>query len=569
VSYLRTTTGAAALLAAGLLAGGAGAQYGVIKALGENLADSGDLTGYSVCILDDLDGDGIDDWIVGAPHDEDGGTDSGTAYVVTGGYYSNIIWEIHGTSGDNLGTVVASAGDVNKDGKGDFIVSAPGDDNIIPLQFDVGRVRVYSGATGTVLFTFSGPKAGARLGDAAAGGRDVNADGYPDILCGAGSWDIDPATSNTTNEGYAALYSGKTGALLKSFTGTGGGDTLGYAVSLVGDLDGIKGSEYAIGSPGDDYILGGPFPFLILQGGRVDVYAGSTNTLLFSKLGGTGDELGKGLGAGGDTDGDGVNEMLAGAPGDASDLGAAHLYEGATGTILHTFTGLGYGMPEYFGTSVGLVGDVNKDGHDDVAIGAPMTDNSVYGGYTNLYSGATYDLLVPTLNGSYPGECAGLALSPTTGDLNGDGWVDLLTSWPYNDSEGTSSGIAIGYHFLTFQPNLGFEGPGISYFEMYGTELFSGGQADMRLTYAAGNSQAWLMVSIFQAFSAFKGGILVPNAGNSLLIPFVTDPTGKVVIPGIPGGGGYVIVYSQFLIKNAAYPQGWGLSNALAVELLP
>ena len=569
MSHHRTTTGAAALLAAGLLAGDAGAQYGVIKALGENIADAGDLTGYSVCILDDLDGDGIDDWIVGAPNDEDGGTDSGTAYVVTGGYYSNIIWEIHGSTGDNLGTVVASAGDVDKDGKGDFIVSAPGDDNILPLQFDVGRVRVYSGATGTVLFSFSGPKAGARLGDAAAGGKDVNGDGFPDILVGAPSWDVDLSVSSTSNEGYAAVYNGKSGALLKSFTGTGAGDTLGYAVSLVGDLNGDNRCDYAIGSPGDDFILGGPFPLIVINGGRAEVYSGSNHALLFSKSGGMGDQLGSAIGAAGDTDGDGIAEMLVGEPHDAADLGAAHLYEGAAGTFLHTFVGLGYGMPEYFGTSVAPVGDINKDGHDDIAIGAPMTDSSVYGGYTNVYSGATYDLLVPTLNGSYPGECAGLALSPTTGDLNGDGWVDLLTSWPYNDGEGSASGIAIGYHFLTFQPNLGFEGPGISYFEMYGTELFSGGQGDMRLTYAAGNSQAWLMVSIFQAFSAFKGGILVPNAANSLLIPFVTDPIGKVVIPGIPGGGGYLIVYSQFLIKNAAYPQGWGLSNALAVELLP
>ena len=84
-----------ALLAAGLLAAGASAQYQTIKAFGENIASAGDHTGMSVAILGDCDGDGIDDWIVGAPNDGDGGVDSGTAYVLTGGYYSNVLFEIH------------------------------------------------------------------------------------------------------------------------------------------------------------------------------------------------------------------------------------------------------------------------------------------------------------------------------------------------------------------------------------------------------------------------------------------------------------------------------------------
>jgi len=559
----------AALLAAGALASPAGAQN-VIKAFGEQWADGGDVTGYSVSILDDVDGDGIDDWIVGAPHDEDNGVDSGTAYVLTGGYYTNVLFEIHGGAGDNLGTRVASAGDVNKDGKDDFIVTAPGTDNLFPFfQQDVGRVRVYSGATGTVLWTFAGPKTGCRLGESVAGGDDINGDGYPDILAGAPSWDEDVSVSQTTNEGYAALYSGKTGALVTSYTGTGAGDTLGAAVAMVGEINNAHGGEYAIGTPGDDYISGGPFPLLITNGGRVDVYAGITLSLLYTKQGGMGDLLGSAISSAGDTDDDFFDEVLIGSPGDNNGQGSVKLWKGTTGQLVHTFTGLQFTTDEGFGSALAPLGDVNKDGHDDFAIGAPMSTVSLYGGYTLVFSGADFSQYLNTLNASYGGDLAGFALSPRAGDLNGDGWKDLLTAWPYNDSEGADSGLAVGYSFLHFQPDLGFQGPGTATLQMYGTKLFSGGQADIRLTAAAPNSPCWLLASIFQLFSGFKGGILVPATSPAVLVPLTTDATGSFTLPGVPGGNGFLIIYAQVLVKNAGYPQGWGLSNALAIELMP
>lgn len=557
-----------ALLAAGLLAAGASAQYQTIKAFGEQIATAGDHTGMSVAILGDCDGDGIDDWIVGAPNDGDGGVDSGTAYVLTGGYYTNVLYEINGGAGDNLGTRVCSAGDWDKDGRADFAVSAPGYDTLIPIfSLNRGIVRVYSGKTGLVLANYLGPKAGCRFGDALDAGGDVNADGFADIIIGAPSWDVDTSVSQTTNEGYVAIYNGKSNALIKSWTGEAS-SLLGAAVCFVDELDVDHAWEYAIGSPSYSYISGGPFPLLQIDAGRVQVYSGATHTLLYTKLGGMNDALGTALANVEDTDGDFQRELLAGAPGDGGD-GSAYLYEGSAGTLLHKYTAAGYGSPEGFGTAVGPLGDVNKDGYDDVAIGAPMTSASVYGGYVECFSGKDHSLIVPLLNGPYPGVLAGAALSPTPGDLNGDNWSDLLMSWPYSDYEGTDSGLAVGLGFLSYQPDLGFEGPGISQLSCYGTELFTGGQADMKLAYAAPNSQAWLLASLNQVFAAFKGGILVPDAGTGLLFNFATNAQGSLVLPGIPGGGGYAIVYCQFLIKNASYPQGWGLSNALAVELLP
>jgi len=559
---------ATSLGAALCLAAVARSQMQTIKAFGENIATSGDHTGMAVAILGDCDGDGIDDWIVGAPNDGDGGVDSGTAYVLTGGYYSNVLYEIHGGAGDNLGTAVASAGDWDKDGRGDFIVSAPGYDTLVPFSQDRGVVRVYSGKTGAILFSVTGPKTGARLGEAIAGGGDVQGDTWMDLMVGAPSWDVDITVSQTTNEGYAAIYSGKTSALVVSYTGTTQDQQLGGALSFVDELNVGHDWDYAIGSPGYSYLGPPPFFFKILDAGKVDVYDGLTHALMYTKLGTFDDRLGASLANVEDTDLDSQRELLVGAPGANGD-GEAYLYEGTAGTLIHTYTAAGYGSPESFGFAVGPLGDVNKDGYDDVAIGAPMTSASVYGGYVEVFSGKDGSLIVPLLNGPYPGVLAGAALSPSVGDLNGDGWTDLLMSWPYADYDGTDSGMALGTSFLTYQPDLGFQGPGTSTLQVYGTPLFTGGQADMRLTYSAANSPAWLLASASQAFSAFKGGILVPNAAVALLAPFTTDATGKVLIPGIPGGGGYVIVYCQFLVKNAGYPQGWGLSNAVAVELLP
>jgi hypothetical protein len=315
--------------------------------------------------------------------------------------------------------------------------------------------------------------------------------------------------------------------------------------------------------------MGGPLPLIVIDGGRVDVYQGLSNALLYSKQGGSGDRLGSAVSAAGDTDADGIPEVLIGSPGDNSDQGSVKLWEGANGQLLHTFTGLQFTTAEGFGSAVAPLGDVNKDGHDDFAIGAPMSTGSVYGGYTLVFSGADYSQYLNTLNASYGGDLAGFALSPRTGDLNGDGWNDLLTAWPYNDSEGADSGLALAYNFLHFQPDLGFQGPGTATLQMYGTELFAGGQADIKLSYATPNSPCWLLASIFQLFSGFKGGILVPATSPAVLLPLNTDANGSFTLPGVQGGNGFLIIYAQVLVKNAAYPQGWGLSNALAMELLP
>lgn len=565
-----------AALIAGLLAGpaAAGGPYTyphVHAAFGENVCDAGDLTGRAVACVPDVNGDGGDEMLIGAPNDEDGGVDSGTAYLYSP-RTNALLREVHGSSGDNCGTAVASLGDVDGDGTGDYAVGFPGHDSgFFPFQtLDRGKVVVYSGATGAVIWTLLGPQAGCRAGDALAGAGDVNADGRADILVGAPSWDAAPGTSQATNEGWAGVYSGANGALLASFTGSGAGDLLGFAVAGVGDLNADGLDDYAIGSPGDDYVSSGPFPILVIDGGRLDVRSGLLNALFFSKQGGSGDELGSAICAAGDADADGVPELLVGAPGDNGDQGQAFLYEGAAGTLLRSFTALAY-LPtgERFGSAVALAGDVDKDGHDDVVIGAPMSTASVYGGYFATFSGATGAVYGNVQNGPYPGDLMGAAIAQGPCNLDGDGWDDVVVGLAYNDVEGADSGYAWGLTYTHSQPDLGFQGPGIPWLTMYGTELYSGGQADIRLLYAGANLQCWLLASLNQSFLPFKGGLLVPDVPTSFILPAVTDATGSVTIPGVPGGGGYAFVYAQWLVKTPGFAQGWQLSNAIVMEFLP
>jgi hypothetical protein len=544
------------------------AAQAYVLGFGEQVADAGDLTGRAVAYLGDVNGDGDVELLVGAPNDEDGGVDSGTAYVVSTGYPQQILFEIHGAAGDNCGTAEANAGDLDGDGVNDFLVGFPGADVAVFPPFvydeDAGKVRAYSGATGVVLLTLNGPQEGARFGEAVAGNKNAGSVGTPDILVGAPSWDVDEPGNPASNEGWAGLYRGDTGLLVQTYVGTGAGDTLGAAVALVEDLNSDNRDDVAIGSPGDNYLLGGLF--LVVDGGRVDVYGGSSSLKLFTEQGSENTRLGTAIAPGGDTDADGVQELLVGAPGEE---GFAYLYEGGAGSFVASFTGLGQTAADAFGSAVAPVGDVNRDGHDDFAVGAPVDTGSTSSGYVRVYSGATLQPYLNTVFGAEGGELLGSAIAQGPGDVNGDAWPDVLVGRPYSNFEGTDSGFVAAFELVHHQPSLGFQGPGLGAIYMVGTELYSGGKADLGGLNMPSNAPCWLVASAFTDFLPFKGGILVPDVAAGALFAFQADVGGNVYVPNVPGGGGPFIVYVQMIVKDAAQAQGWALTNALAIEFLP
>ena len=122
--------------------------------------------GFSVSGAGDVNWDGFDDLIVGAIRDDNNGSNSGSARVFSG-VDGSVLYTFDGDSaGDRLGISVSGAGDVNGDGFDDLIVGAEHDDN---NGTDSGSARVFSGRDGSVLYTFSGDSPDDRLGRSVSG----------------------------------------------------------------------------------------------------------------------------------------------------------------------------------------------------------------------------------------------------------------------------------------------------------------------------------------------------------------------------------------------------------------
>ena len=196
------------------------------------LSGPGGWFGWSCAILSDVDGDGLDDLVVGAPLQSIPGSqgtdfDVGRVHVLSGADGSPL-YTLDGLSEDDrFGWSVAAVGDIDADGAVDFIVGAPQTHGGVD-----GYARVYSGADGALLHAFHGLPGDKLLGTSVAGAGDVDADGTPDVIVG------DPGhTDNVPFGGLARVYSGADGSVLFELRGTKAGDRLGTAVSGGADVD--------------------------------------------------------------------------------------------------------------------------------------------------------------------------------------------------------------------------------------------------------------------------------------------------------------------------------------------
>jgi len=218
---------------------------------------AGDFFGHSVAGAGDIDKDGAGDIIVGAPNNHRFGTKAGLARLLSGAT-GRAIRSTYGSPGDLLGHSVANAGDLNKDGTPDQIVGA---NQFFVTNPGKGFARVYSGASGKVLMSFSGTSNGDFFGEPVSGAGDVDGDGWPDLLVGAHRADF-----NGTDSGAVTLFSGRTGQVLFRIDGERAGDYFGHACAIAGDVDKdgvpdlIAGAYQAqIGSsqPGRAYVFSG------------------------------------------------------------------------------------------------------------------------------------------------------------------------------------------------------------------------------------------------------------------------------------------------------------------------
>jgi len=386
-----------------------------------------DWLGYAVSGAGDVNGDGYPDVIVGAYGDDNNGAGSGSARIYSG-LDSSILYTFNGDSaGDELGISVSGAGDVNSDGYADVILGAYGDDN---TAGNAGSARVFSGINGNILYTFNGDSGGDFFGYSVDGAGDVNNDGYADIIVGAYGDD-----NIVTDTGSARVFSGSDGSVLYTFIGDEANDHFGLSVGSAGD---INNDGYA------DVIVGAnQAKNTSVITGSARVFSGMDGSVLYTFYGDNSvDYFGGSVGHAGDVNNDGYDDVIVGANGDDNNgnrSGSARVFSGANGDILYTFNG--DHAEDYFGQSVAGAGDVDKDGYDDVMVGAYRDDNNGNGsGSARVLSGIDGSILY-TLNGDSTTDSFGVSVSGA-GDVNADGYADVIVGAYEDDNNGSSSGSA-------------------------------------------------------------------------------------------------------------------------------
>lgn len=207
-----------------------GAQ--LYQVLGNN---PGDLLGIALAHVGDLNNDGTEEFLAGA---------SGGEYVMAISYNLGLPWTISppGPARD-FGRSVASLGDLDGDGVTDFAIGAPAD---LAGPFQAGTVRVYSGLSGSVLYTLLGDFDGDRFGTSVCSAGDVNQDGVPDVAVGATL----EYSSSFFPAGLARISSGVDGSYIYSAIGSGTGSLFGACLVDLGDVDGDSRRDLLVGSPG-------------------------------------------------------------------------------------------------------------------------------------------------------------------------------------------------------------------------------------------------------------------------------------------------------------------------------
>ncbi|MBI1850142.1 MAG: FG-GAP repeat protein [Planctomycetes bacterium] len=415
--------------------------------------------GFSVAGDGDVDGDGVPDILVGAPGARVGGVaNTGHVYVYSGATFTQL-YDLPGRKpGGRFGHRVIFPGDLDNEGHSEIAASAPLA-NIQGLA-QAGKVFVINNDNPSqprVMFSIKGLVAGEQVGTSLAAAGDANRDGIPDMAIGS----PEVTNGNLQRSGRVAIVSGASGQIHR-ITGFEAEGELGYSVSGGYDFDGDGNADVVIGAPGCSP-AGRP------RAGCILVYSGFSGLLLTRIDGDVPEErLGRSLDFVPDIDNDGVPEILAGASTmstiGGSEAGFVILFSGRTGLQLFRYTGSA--AEQHAGFAIARAGDIDGDGHSDVIIGSPSTDSIPGSAKAELYMFNNAALSIegqPQLGGSFAFTLSGeplsnylLLISPHGAPNSG------FSPIPYPIGPGNASVIDVGlenWRFSLHNPPLAYGFP--------------------------------------------------------------------------------------------------------------